>query len=209
MANPDFHIERGIGGLVAGIDEVGYGALAGPVVAAAVVFHSYDISESLANSINDSKVLSASNRVRAYGMISSSSSCSYAVGIAEVDEINCINVLQATFLAMKRAYKSLSSDVGHLIIDGNKKSDIFDLPHSTVVCADKKSTSVAAASIIAKVTRDKMMADLGELYPQFNWKKNKGYGTKEHMGAILTHGPTELHRRYYKPFINFSENIIM
>ena len=174
---------------VAGIDEAGRGPLAGPVVAAAVVFDPW--CEAPAG-INDSKRLSPKIREVLYDTIHT---CARAVGTGIVyqQEIDRINILQATFKAMKSAVLQLPVEPDHLLIDGNRAPG-FGQPCTTIVKGDSQSFSIAAASIIAKVARDRMMAELDAEYPQYGFKSNKGYATQEHINAIKMHGLTPHHR---------------
>lgn len=174
---------------VAGIDEAGRGPLAGPVVAAAVVFDPWG---EVPAGIDDSKKLSPKTREVLYDKIYA---CARSVGIGIVyqQEIDAINILQATFKAMKSAVSQLSVSPDHLLIDGNMAPD-FDQPYTTIVKGDSQSFSIAAASIIAKVTRDRIMVELDAEYPQYGFKSNKGYATQKHINAIKMHGLTCHHR---------------
>jgi len=193
---PDLELERNLAVTVAGIDEAGRGPLAGPVVAAAVIIP----SEFNASGINDSKKLSSLQRDKLYCYITDK--CIYGVGVASVSEIEEINILQASLLAMSRAAAVLRAEVGAFLVDGNKAPKIGDVPVHTVIKGDSKSISIAAASIVAKVTRDAIMLDLHNIFPHYLWNKNAGYGTKQHREAILKHGPCEHHR------MSFLKNIL-
>ena len=174
---------------VAGIDEVGRGSLAGPVVAAAVIFNpDCDFPQG----IDDSKKLTASVREDLYDQIIESAA---AVGIGYVnrEQIDKINILQATFKAMKSAVSQLEVSPDYLLIDGNRAPD-FASPVMTVVKGDSKSFSIAAASIIAKVSRDRFMSEIDPEYSQYRFKSNKGYGTPYHIQAIREHGLSPQHR---------------
>lgn len=191
-AAPDYSVESGLSGLVAGVDEAGRGPLAGPVVAAAVILDPRAIPEGL----NDSKKLSEQARERLFQHIYD---CAIVgVGIATVEDIDRINVLHATMLAMERAIMSLSSVPAMALIDGNRAPKL-DIPSQTIVGGDAKSVSIAAASVIAKVTRDRMMHELHMRHPEYAWDRNKGYGTAAHLEALRHHGPTPHHRRSFAP----------
>jgi ribonuclease HII len=189
---PTLNIENSIPGRIAGVDEAGRGPLAGPVVASAVILDRARIPEGLA----DSKTLTEKRRdalapeIRATAMV--------GVGIATVEEIDRINILQATLLAMSRAVAALPVSPDACIIDGNQKPKL-DCRAETVVKGDGKSLSIAAASIIAKTTRDAIMRDLDQAFPHYGWASNKGYGSAAHMAALAAHGPTPHHRTSFAP----------
>jgi ribonuclease HII len=199
-SKPSFAIERSLSGNISdvcGIDEAGRGPLAGPVVAAAVCFASHaSYTASFLGELNDSKKLSKTKREMLFGQISEL--CNVGVGIASVEEIDSVNILKATMLAMKRAYLKLEISPEFAIVDGNK---LPDLPCRSVavVKGDCKSFSVAAASIIAKVTRDKIMAEIDNHYPNYGFATHAGYGTKQHMSALSSFGVTPFHRRTFAP----------
>jgi len=185
--------------LLAGIDEVGRGPLAGPVVAAAVILPPELDEETVRNElsgIKDSKKLSPLQRQRAYHLIQKKA---IGIGIGVVDEktIDEINILQATYRAMHQAVANLSPCPGYLLIDGMTIPGI-NLPQHAIKKGDSLSLSIAAASIIAKVTRDDWMEQLHELYPEYNFASHKGYGTREHLKAIEKHGPCPIHRRSFR-----------
>ena len=192
---PTFEFEDQHRGLVAGIDEAGRGPLAGPVVAAAVVLDRENLPARLA----DSKTLSENARDEI--AIEIHARAQVGIGAASVEEIDKINILQATMLAMTRAADALSIQADHFLIDGNR-APMLASPATPVVKGDAKSISIAAASIIAKTTRDKIMRELSEIHPEFYWAKNKGYGSKIHIEAIQRHGPTQHHRRSFAPIRN-------
>ena len=183
---------------VIGVDEAGRGPLAGPVVAAAVILKQY--SEEL-DEINDSKKLTEKKREKLYDIILNN--FNVAVGIASVEEIDKLNILNADFLAMRRALKDLEkfheADKDYIVlVDGNLKIKEYEGKQLPVVKGDAKSLSIAAASIIAKVTRDRIMKDLGLKYPDYDFEKNKGYGTKKHVEAIKTKGVLKnVHRKVF------------
>ncbi len=183
-------------GPVAGVDEAGRGPLAGPVVAAAVIFEKKRIPKGL----NDSKQLTAEARENAYVAIMERAVC-VGVGEASVDEIDLINIRQATHLAMARAIRALSTAPTFALVDGND-APALPCPCDTIIGGDARSVSIAAASIIAKVTRDRMMRALHEEHPGYGWFTNKGYGTDEHLTALMRLGPCLHHRRSFAPVHN-------
>ena len=178
--------------LIAGIDEAGRGPLAGPVVAAAVILpHDYENPE-----IKDSKKLTPRKRERLYEVIEHDA-LSIGLGVVEASVIDDVNVFQATLMAMKEAVSNLALKPDYLIIDGS--CCIFvPLPQEAVVKGDSRSISVASASIIAKVSRDSIMEIYHRQFPQYNFLKNKGYGTGEHREAIKKYGPCKIHRRSFR-----------
>ena len=177
---------------IAGIDEAGRGPLAGPVVAAAVIFSRGWIDEE----ITDSKRLSSQKREELYGKILSSSR-SVGIGVVDQGEIDRINILQATLKAMEMAVGELSPPPDYLLVDGIHGFPI-QIPQRPIKRGDTISISIAAASIVAKVTRDRMMIEHHERYPQYNFAKHKGYGTREHLEAIRKFGCCELHRMTFR-----------
>lgn len=193
---PDLALERGVGGIVVGIDEVGRGPLAGPVIAAAVILDPARLPPRLLEKLDDSKVLSAKLRRELEAIIADCGRV--GLGRAEVAEIDGINILQASLLAMRRAYLALGVAAGHALVDGNKAPDL-PIPVTTVVGGDGKSLSIAAASVVAKVARDREMAELAQCFPAYGWDKNAGYGTALHMAALREFGPTIHHRRSFAP----------
>ena len=199
---PDFSYEDGAHRqgyrLIAGIDEAGRGPWAGPVVAAAVLDPAILPAE-LTSGLDDSKKLSAAKRDELFELIISHAD--FGIGRAEVGEIDNFNILQATFLAMQRAVEGLSITPDFVLIDGNRIPDI-SCPAEAVVKGDGKSLSIAAASIIAKVTRDREMKKLGEMHPGYGWERNMGYGTAEHKAGLEQLGVTDHHRKSYQPIIN-------
>jgi ribonuclease HII len=201
---PSFRFELRIAGTVAGIDEAGRGPLAGPVVAAAAVIDRTAAKRRLLKLINDSKQLELEDREAAYEAMVASGLVKYAVAEATVEEIDRFNILQATFLAMRRALEALSQqpdvrpDV--VLIDGNQVPPRLGCKAETIVGGDARSYSIAAASIFAKVTRDRYMAKLAETWPGYGWETNRGYGSEEHRDAISRLGPTPHHRMSFSPF---------
>lgn len=177
-----------------GCDEAGRGCLAGPVVAAAVVFP----KDYWNDAINDSKQLSEKQRVKLRDEIIRDA-VSYGIGMCDNQEIDNINILQASLLAMHRALDALTVRPEFIIIDGNKWKDYHQTPFQTVVKGDAKFLSIAAASILAKTYRDEWMVRAAAEYPLYNWEKNKGYPTKDHRLAIIEHGVCPLHRLSYEP----------
>lgn len=197
---PDFSFEKRLLDLgtwpVAGIDEAGHGPLAGPVVAAAVILNPADIPAGL----RDSKKLTVLQRRKLYDDITSRAT--YAIGIASVAEIDRVNILQATYLAMRRAVDALAKTPAHLLIDGNRLPPGLPCPAEAIVKGDDRSASIAAASIVAKVRRDGIMADLDQAHPGYGWSKNAGYGSKQHLDALKTLGVTPHHRVSFRPVHN-------
>ncbi|MDG1665003.1 MAG: ribonuclease HII [Hyphomicrobiales bacterium] len=192
---PDSIIERGFGWpqkLVAGIDEAGRGPWAGPVVSAAVILNEKNIPDGL----NDSKKLSERKRLSLYSSIYNFHFV--GVGISSIEEIDSMNVLQATFLSMKRAVEDLNPQPEYILVDGNLDPGL-NFKTKCIIKGDSISISIAAASVIAKVTRDNLMLKLDKEFPNYNWKKNKGYGTAEHRNALELHGPCKYHRKSFSP----------
>lgn len=196
---PDFNIENSIVGktAIAGIDEAGRGPWAGPVVAGAVIFNDLKITPKLAEQLNDSKKLSAKKREELFIMLKESDAY-IGVGMASEKEIDEFNILQATFLAMRRALENTGIKAEYALVDGNRDPKLY-CPATLVVKGDGRSLSIAAASIMAKVTRDRIMADLAKEYPEYGWDRNAGYGTKEHIEALAKFGVTPYHRKSYAP----------
>jgi len=199
MTKPDFRVERnllkrGIGP-VAGIDEAGRGPLAGPVAAAAVVLD----PRKLPRGLNDSKRLTPNERERLYEEIMLNA-IAVAVAFASAAEIDRVNIRQATFSAMRRALFALSVAPRHVLIDGNDLPPGLCLPADTIVKGDAASSSIAAASIIAKVIRDRLMRRLCGVYPAYRFSEHFGYATKAHLTAIAAHGPCPFHRLSFRPF---------
>ena len=192
---PDSIIERGFGWpqkLVAGIDEAGRGPWAGPVVSAAVIL----IEKNIPDGLNDSKKISEKKRLSLYSSIYNFHSV--GVGISSIEEIDRMNVLQATFLSMNRAVEDLNPQPEYILVDGNLDPGL-NFKTKCIIKGDSISISIAAASVIAKVTRDNLMLKLDKEFPNYNWKKNKGYGTAEHRNALELHGPCKYHRKSFSP----------
>ena len=177
--------------LVCGVDEAGRGPLAGPVCAAAVILPDNHIIEG----VNDSKKLSEKKREALYDVIKDEA-LAYSIAFADEKEIDEINILQATYLAMKRAVDELEIKADYALIDGNRMPPL-DIDGETVVKGDAKSESIAAASILAKVTRDRYMLEMAEKYPQYQFEKHKGYGTKLHYEMLDKYGESEIHRKSF------------
>lgn len=197
---PTFEIECSYTGLVGGVDEVGCGCLAGPVIAAAVIFlNPSSLSSSLLNAIKDSKQLCKSRREAIYQELIKLEAIAYGIGSASVEEIDRLNIRGAAFQAMARAVKQLAPQPQTLLIDGNQIPSFLGIQAIPVIKGDDLSYSIAAASIIAKVTRDKLMQTLAGEYPVYGWQDNVGYSTKEHKKALKIHGLTPHHRRSYTP----------
>ena len=179
--------------LIAGVDEAGRGPLAGPVVAAAVILHPNQTIPGLA----DSKVLSSQKRGALFGEIKDKSLC-WSIGRAEVSEIDEINILQATLLAMQRAINALTIKPTQVLVDGNQCPDCC-YPTTAIIKGDQLEACISAASIIAKVTRDAEMVLMDEQYPGYGFAVHKGYPTKQHLQALTAKGPTPIHRTSYAP----------
>ncbi|MBO5908214.1 MAG: ribonuclease HII [Clostridia bacterium] len=191
MPNFEFELEAEAAGhkFVCGVDEAGRGPLAGPVCAAAVILG----DDTYIEGINDSKKLSEKKREALYSVITEKA-LAYSVAFATVEEIEQHNILNATYLAMNRAIDNLKIKPDFALIDGNRVPNGIAVPCKTVVKGDAKSVSIAAASILAKVTRDRLLLEYDKKYPEYNFAKHKGYGTAEHIAAIKEHGICEVHR---------------
>lgn len=205
---PDYVLERGLGAeqgrIVVGVDEAGRGPWAGPVVAAAVWLRPLALPIELLSRLDDSKALSAAARESLFHDLlegparPSSDAFEAAVGRAEVAEIDSLNILQATLLAMRRAVEALSRPPDAALVDGNRPPTLA-CQVETVVKGDSRSLSIAAASVVAKVTRDREMDELARRHPGYGWERNRGYGTAEHRAALLAQGVTPAHRRSFRP----------
>ena len=193
---PDLSLEDEAGGRVAGVDEAGRGPWAGPVVAAAVVFGAGGPPARLCAAITDSKLLGAERRAALQPAILACADA--AVGIASVAEIDAMNILQATLLAMRRAVVRLAQPPDLALVDGNRAPRL-PCAVRTVVGGDRASLSIAAASIVAKVARDRLMARLALDHPGYGWERNAGYGTAEHRAGLARLGVTAHHRRSFRP----------
>ncbi|MGL9726551.1 MAG: ribonuclease HII [Wolbachia sp.] len=193
MRYPDFTLENTLSGIIAGVDEVGRGPLAGPVISVAVIFTDRD---TVIDGINDSKKLTPKCRQVLYEKITSVTK--FGIGMASVEEIDSYNILQATKLSMKRALVNLDLELDYVLVDGNQPPEV-KWQVKSIVNNDSLSISIAAASVVAKVTRDRLMEELHNKQPEYNWYKNKGYGTKEHLSAIGLYGITKHHRKNFAP----------
>ena len=184
---------------ICGVDEAGRGPLSGPVVAAACILP----AECEIPGLNDSKKLTPKQRDRLFDTVREVA-IAYAIGMASPEEIDQLNILNATMLAMRRAIEGLPVKADFALIDGNCARGI-DLPHKTVISGDALSVSISAASILAKVTRDRICLENDRDYPEYGFAKHKGYGTREHMDALRRLGPCPLHRRSFLKFLNEDE----
>jgi ribonuclease HII len=180
-------------GLLAGVDEAGRGPLAGPVVAAAVILD----ERCTITGLDDSKKLTALRRERLFDEIRSKALCC-SIAQASVEEIDTLNILQATLLAMRRAVEGLRLRPARVMVDGNRLP-VLDVPSEAIVQGDALVPAISAASILAKVTRDRWCAELDALYPQYGFARHKGYGTAEHLAALRTHGACPQHRKTFAP----------
>ncbi|MEK7305250.1 MAG: ribonuclease HII [Nitrospirota bacterium] len=180
---------------IAGVDEAGRGPLAGPVVAAAVILH----VRCRLIGVDDSKQLSVSERDRLYAEIMDRAVC-VGVGSSTAEEIDRINILEATKLAMRRALAAISPPPDYVLIDAVSLAGVA-MPIRPIIKGDALSLSIAAASIVAKVTRDRLMAQFHEAYPQYNFLSHKGYGTEEHLARLAEYGPSPIHRRTFAPVL--------
>lgn len=198
---PDYEFEKAAVNsgfsCICGVDEAGRGPLAGPVCAAAVILPEGAVIEGL----DDSKKLTEKKRERLYDIIKETA-VAYSVAYGTLEEIETVNILEATYLAMNRAIEGLNLKPDFALIDGNRVPRGIKIPCETIVKGDSKSMSVAAASVLAKVTRDRLMLEYDKKYPEYNFKKHKGYGTKEHTELIKQYGPCEIHR------LSFLKNIL-
>lgn len=198
---PDYEFEKAAVNsgfsCICGVDEAGRGPLAGPVCAAAVILPEGAVIEGL----DDSKKLTEKKREKLYDIIKETA-VAYSVAYGTLEEIENVNILEATYLAMNRAIEGLNVKPDFALIDGNRVPRGIKIPCETIVKGDSKSMSVAAASVLAKVTRDRLMLEYDKKYPEYNFKKHKGYGTKEHTELIKQYGPCEIHR------LSFLKNIL-
>lgn len=197
---PDLSYELAAGFLtgtvICGVDEVGRGPLAGPVIAAAAILPATGLPIEIASQIKDSKKLSPAKRNALYPQLTHL--CCTAIGEASVTEINQLNILWASMLAMQRAVASLPKTPDFALIDGNRCPQLA-CPAQAIIKGDDKSLSIAVASIIAKVTRDRLMKKLAQDYPAYGWAQNAGYGTAQHLAALESHGVTPWHRDSFAP----------
>ena len=186
-------LEWDMPGLVAGVDEAGRGPLAGPVFAAAVILDDLSLIKGLA----DSKKLTPKKREHLYGIIKAQALC-FCVATASVEEIEQLNILQATLLAMQRAVKGLRLKPTKVLVDGNRLP-VLDIRAEAIVKGDATVASISAASILAKVERDRWCVEVDALFPNYGFLTHKGYGTQVHLRALQEHGPCDLHRRSFAP----------
>lgn len=200
---PTFEIESHYKGIVGGVDEVGRGPWAGPVVAAVAIFlDPLSLPFFLLEGIQDSKKLSKIKREHIYSKLMELESFHYSIGMASVEEIDQLNISKATFLAMDRAVQTLPQKPETLLIDGKYIPSFKNIRSLPVIAGDDISLSIAAASILAKVSRDKIMEKLAQEHPVYGWERNAGYGTSEHQGALKIHGITPHHRKSFAPIKN-------
>lgn len=185
-------VAEGYAPVICGVDEAGRGPLAGPVCAAAVILP-MDLE---IEGLNDSKKLTEKRREALYDIILNKA-VAYGIAFASEKEIDEINILQATFLAMRRAVEQLNAKPSLVLVDGNRAPELGELPVKTIVKGDSLSANIAAASILAKVTRDRLMVELDGTYPQYGFSVHKGYGTKAHYAALTERGPCPIHRRSF------------
>lgn len=191
---------RGIN-IVAGVDEAGRGPLAGPVVAAAVILPNHWVEsrfDERLRGLNDSKQLTEEQREDYFAVLTSHVDIRYAIAVVEADWIDRINILQATHRAMNEALNRLKPTPQHALVDG-KPVKTMRIPHTALVKGDSRSYSIAAASVLAKVTRDRMMLEWDKLYPGYGFAEHKGYGTPQHLAALGALGPCAIHRRSFAP----------
>jgi len=197
VPNWKHEIEAGIknGVIVCGVDEVGRGPLAGPVVACAVCLP-VDIPRRITRRLKDSKQIDREEREEVAQILRET--VAFGVGMADVEEIDRINILRASHLAMLRAFESVPSRPAYALVDGNQAPNL-PCPITCIIGGDAISLSIAAASIIAKVERDKIMRELAVTHPVYGWETNVGYSTRDHLSALKEHGPTPYHRRSFRP----------
>jgi len=195
-------IEDEFSGMIVGVDEAGRGPWAGPVVAGAVIIKDRNLPPLLLQGLDDSKKLSAAKRKKLYEalfMAQEDGKLLIGIGEASAKEIDELNILQATFLAMKRALDKLNINPNIALIDGNQTPKNFPCQCKSIIKGDARSMSIAAASIAAKVYRDNLMGELAKKYPHYGFEKNAGYGTALHQKSLAEHGICEEHRQSYKP----------
>jgi len=188
--------------LVAGVDEAGCGPLAGPVVAAAVIFPCGWLESGLHSKLrglNDSKQLAEEQREKYFSVITAHDEIKYAVAVVDAEMIDRINILQAAHRAMNLALEQLNPAPQHVLVDGRPVKSLR-FPHTPLVKGDCRSYSIAAASVLAKVTRDRMMVAFDKQFPRYGFAEHKGYATPQHYAAIAAHGPCAIHRRSFSPF---------
>jgi len=202
LSYPSFNIEKKIGGTVIGIDEVGRGPLAGPVVSCACIFFDYSIEQSQLSLFDDSKKLTIKKRCEAFHKVyqlKNENKLQFSLGFANVVEIDQFNILEAAKISMRRAVQKLHYEKANLIIDGKIDLQLPQYLSKGITKGDQKSYSIATASIIAKMHRDRYMHYLSLQYPYYDWEKNAGYGTKKHIEQIHKNGITDHHRKSFEP----------
>lgn len=203
---PDFLLEDSFDGMCAGVDEAGRGPWVGPVVAGCAVFLSRDVDERLLQQLNDSKKLTKKKREMLYDLLleeQKKGTMLLGIGSASAQEIDDINILNASFLAMKRAIMTAGAKPEMVLVDGNREPKDFGFKTKAVIKGDAKSYSISAASILAKVYRDRLMEDMAKEYPEYGFEKNAGYGTKAHIEGLKKYGVTPQHRKSYAPIKEF------
>lgn len=205
MPNYEFEDQYGRvnGRVICGVDEVGRGPLAGPVMAAAAILPLDGLPPEIECLIADSKKLTTKKREALFPHLTEH--CCYAVAECNIAEIDKLNILHASLLAMRRAVEGLTQKAEHALIDGNKLPTDMPCTASTIIKGDNKSISIAVASIIAKVTRDRFMTQLAKTHPHYGWERNAGYGTKLHMEGMQKFGITKWHRRSFAPVARLIE----
>ncbi len=199
---PDFSLENEENGFVAGIDEAGRGPWVGPVVAGCVVFVNRDVNPYLLDNLNDSKKISKKKREKLYEILmeeKQKGNLLIGIGEASSKEIDEFNILNATFMAMNRALENSLAKPLLVLVDGNKVPKGLNIKAKAIIKGDSRSYSISAASIVAKVYRDKLMEEMAKKYPFYGFDKNAGYGTKEHIEALDKYGITPEHRKSYAP----------
>jgi len=203
---PDFELEDEYQGIVAGVDEAGRGPWVGPVVAGCVAFLNRNVDSYLLENLNDSKKLSKKKREKLYCLLQNEAekgNIKIGIGEASAQEIDKINILNASFLAMKRAIYKAGIQADMILVDGNREPKDFGCQVKAVIKGDAKSYSISAASILAKVYRDRLMENMARQYPGYGFEKNAGYGTKAHIEGLKKFGVTPEHRRSYAPIKMF------
>ena len=206
---PNFELELSFNKPVIGIDEVGRGPIAGPVVSCACLFLDYSVNKNILILFDDSKKLSKKKRKEAFQAISQlkkNYKLRYALGFASVDEIDSLNILEATKISMRRAINKLNYKKTNLIIDGKIDLELSGYTSYGIIKGDQKSYSIAVSSIIAKIHRDRYMRFLSLKFPHYGWNENAGYGTKKHIEQIYKQGITEQHRKSFEPIKSLIHN---
>ena len=206
---PNFDAEISLEKPVIGIDEVGRGPLAGPVVSCACIFFDYSIPKDKLTILDDSKKLTRAERLKAIKLIfefKQNNIINFALGCASVAEIDAINIIEATKLSMQRAIRKLKYTKGNVIIDGNMNFQLNNFYCKSILRGDQKSITIATASIIAKVHRDRYMTKIGRKFPLYDWHSNAGYGTKKHIEQIYSKGITLHHRKSFEPIKTLIHN---